>query len=226
MKPQLNKILQISKKILCWLLAAVLLTGQNSAFVHAGNPSAEAYATSDLITLIDDQTPFTVDGIHYLQSSFGSGLELTVIGFEKSFVEANNGNVTIPSSVTYENNEYSVTRFRPQHDLCPNGADAAREAAHMITHLTISEGVISVADVHRCVALADIKLPNSLRRIDLCAFQMLPLTNVWIPDNVYDLNTVFQGCTELKELNVPDTVFLNKSFQTLNPNTSIWPPRH
>lgn len=137
---------------------------------------------------------FTVDKITYTTLTDN---EVAVTGFNYSMIE-----VTIPSTVTYNNVEYKVTRI---NDKGLYGNKNSQKSKVQI--LTISEGVewIGKNGVQRNSSLKTISLPSTLTYIGEQAFDGLTaLERVTFP-NGSTLKTIskeaFDGCTKLENIN-------------------------
>lgn len=104
------------------------------------------------------------------------------------------GNLAIPSSVTYGDSSYNVTKI----------TDRAFYGCDNLTAITISAGITTTGryTFYGCTSLAEVILPESLTTIDDSAFERCAsLEHISIPDNVTAIGyAAFNGCTGLKEV--------------------------
>jgi len=120
---------------------------------------------------------------------------------------------TIPSSVTYRDNVYSVVAIgKHAFDCC-----------FMLKSVTIPNSVISIEKeaFAYCHSLTSIKIPNSVISIGQGAFRDCKgLTTITIPENVQTLGLggTFQNCSGLK------SVVWNAKRCTMDISSSIYPP--
>ena len=99
-----------------------------------------------------------VDGIYYTFS----GTKATVTYYSSSF-NSYSGSVTIPETVTYGSNTYSVTSI----------GDYAFYGCSGLTSVTIPESVTSIGDYafRGCSGLTSIEIPNSVTKIGDYTFE-------------------------------------------------------
>lgn len=149
-----------------------------------------------------------------------NGNEATVTGIE---LTENVTTVTIPSTVTIEGVEYTVTAigneaFRGYRNLTsvtlPNTlttiGDWAFYYCKNLTSMTIPNSVTSVGDytfVH-CENMTSITLPNTLTRISEEMFHSCyKLASITIPETVTSIGfDAFVDCRSLTELKIPNSV--------------------
>ena len=114
---------------------------------------------------------FEVDGIFYnITSSSTCGVSNN--GYHNSY----SGNVSIPASVTYGGNTYSVTSIRTE----------AFYGCSSLTGITIPKGVTSIGDwaFQDCSSLTSVMIPEGVTSIGRAAFYGCSLTSVTIPESV------------------------------------------
>ena len=172
---------------------------------------------------------FEVGGIYY-NILTDSTVAVTYKGSnDDSYSNEYTGAITIPSSVTYNGNTYSVTSI---------GEDAFYKCTGL-TSVTIPNSVTEIGDYafYNCIGLTSVTIGNSVTLIgDYAFYKCTGLTSVTIGNSVtmigtgafryctslqivnfnatdcyrmwdYDTDvTVFGGCTALKTLNIGDNV--------------------
>ena len=161
---------------------------------------------------------FEVDGIYYYITSYREMTVNVTSGDEKY-----SGDITIPSSVSYDGKDYIVTSI----------GSSAFEDCTSLTSITISDGVTSInGDAFEdctsltsvtigkgltsieseafkgCTDLTSINIPDGVTRIALCAFyDCSSLTSITIPDGVTSIEyEVFYGCSSLASITIGDGV--------------------
>ncbi len=136
---------------------------------------------------------FMVNNIYYNIS----GDNTVGVTYKDSNLNTYSGSVTIPSKVTHDGVQYTVTAIG-DHAFrnCPN-----------LTGVTIPTTVktIGYASFYLCPGLTSISIPNSVTSIESFAFRSSGLTEVTIPNSVTLLNSqAFQGCTSLRHATLPE----------------------
>lgn len=133
------------------------------------------------------------------------------------------GSVEIPSSVTYEGIEYSVTSIRYQtFYLCnyltsvtiPNSVTSIGNAAFYfcskLTSITIPDGVTSIEEYtfKGCSSLTSITIPYGVTSIGNNALaDCYGLTSITIPNSVTNIgNNAFSNCHGLTSIIIPNSV--------------------
>ncbi len=142
-----------------------------------------------------------VDGIYY---NF-SGTEAIVTNQGPKTTAYNEryfyyGNVTIPSSVTYNGTTYSVTSIGEEaFYFCVN-----------LTSVTIPNGVTSIGRTAfgNCYELQNIEFPNSVNSIgESVFFNCTGLTNIIIPNGVTSIGDyAFYRCMAITSITIPNSV--------------------
>ena len=136
-----------------------------------------------------------VDGIYYnLISSKGNVAEVTK--GDKKY----EGDITIPSSINVNEEEYTVTSI---------GNDAFYRCSGL-TSVTIPNSVKSIGELafSRCSSLTSITIPNSVTSIGSSAFAYCSsLTSVTIPNSVKSIRAyTFYDCSGLTSVTIPNSV--------------------
>ena len=133
------------------------------------------------------------------------------------------GDITIPSSVTYNGITYAVTSigdgaFRDCSSLTsvtiPNRVtrirDWAFEGCSSLTSVTIPNSVTSIGNhaFHNCSSLTSITIPNSVTSIGNWAFiDCSSLTSITIPNSVTSIGRdAFSSCSSLTSVTIPNSV--------------------
>ena len=108
--------------------------------------------------------------------------------------------IIIPSQVTYNGTNYSVTSI----------GNEAFSWCSSLTNITIPNSVTSIdVDAFRkCSSLTSITIPNSVTSIGCGAFSgCSSLTSITIPDSITSINdTTFCNCSSLTSITIPNSV--------------------
>jgi len=135
-----------------------------------------------MVSMLSWSYDFKVDGIYY--EIHGTNVYVTHYNYHNSY----SGNVTIPSTVTYNNTTYSVTSI----------GNRAFEDCSGLTSVTIPNTVTSIEDhaFYYCSGLTSINIPNSVTSIEDHAFYYCSgLTSINIPNSVTSIGYyAFYGC--------------------------------
>ena len=130
---------------------------------------------------------FTMNGITY---NISNGIATIIHPPYSSY----SGNVTIPSTVTWERKTYSVSAI---------GSEAFYNASSL-TSVAIPNSVTSIGNsaFSGCTGLTSVTIPNSVKSIRNKAFSgCTGLTSFTIPNSVTSIgNEAFKGCNNVKEL--------------------------
>ena len=140
-----------------------------------------------------------IEGIWYILNEYNQEAQVTQNpdGSTKYF-----GDITIPATVTYEGNSYSVTRIE----------DWAFNECRELTTVTIAENSqlrsIGIAAFQECSALTAINIPESVTSIEAQAFNGCnSLTEINIPEGVTSIGYyTFYYCTSLTNIHIPASV--------------------
>ena len=169
----------MKKKLLSIIL--LLLAGLQFAQAQTYDFSAVAPSGQTLFYTIDTVTNTTV----------------SVVGFDNTQPM---GNLTIPSTVTYGGNTYSVSSI----------GIMAFYGCKGLTSVTIPNSVTSIgrAAFQACEDLTSVTMPNSITSIEPSTFSHCSsLTSVTIPNSVTSIGLgAFGFCTSLASLTIPSSV--------------------
>ena len=168
---------------------------------------------------------FEVDGIYYnITSAEDKTVEVTFSGDSYDAVlDKYSGSVTIPETVTYNDNIYSVISigsfsFAGCSGLTsveiPNSVTCFRslafEGCSGLTSIVIPNSVTDIFNqvFSGCSGLTSIVIPNNVTEIDYAAFSgCSSLTSVEIPNNVTEIDyAAFSGCSSLTSVEIPNSV--------------------
>ncbi len=138
-----------------------------------------------------------IDGIYYNLNYSAKTAEVT---YANQYSANYSGNVTIPSTVTYNGLTYSVTSI---------GDDAFCYCTGL-TEITIPNSVTLIGDFafNWCTGLTEIIIPNSVTSIGSIAFQKCSgLTSVTIPNSVTSIGyCAFSDCSGLTSVTIPNSI--------------------
>ena len=145
-----------------------------------------------LLPMLASADPVEIDGIYYNLDSKTKKAEVTANPNNYKY----SGKVTIPSTVTYNGTQYSVTSI---------GEDAFYDSSSM-TSITIPNSVTTIGDeaFMFCSGLTSITIPNSVKTIGESAFiKCKGLTSIIIPSSVTSIGDApFALCSSLASITV------------------------
>ncbi|MEE3412385.1 MAG: leucine-rich repeat protein [Bacteroidales bacterium] len=140
---------------------------------------------------------FVVNGIYYNINSDGTTVSVT---YENTSYNSYSGNVTIPTTVTYNGTTYSVTSI----------GSYAFGYCTGLTSITIPNSVTTIGGgaFYHCTGLTSIIIPNSVTTIGEDAFRNCTgLTSITIGNSVTTIgNGAFVSCTGLTSVSIPNSV--------------------
>lgn len=143
-----------------------------------------------------------IDGIYYNLNETNKTATVTNQVGNTKYVKRStySGVVSVPSSITYNGNTYSVTTI---------GRSAFYNCSHL-TSVTIPNSVTSIESYafYGCEGLTSIEIPNSVISIGMCAFIFCSgLTSVTIGNSVTMIgDEAFSYCRGLTSITLPNSV--------------------
>ena len=186
---------------------------------------------------------FVVDGIYYeIISEANSQVSVTHSSNTPDRpIASYSGDITVPSSVIYNNKSYTVVAisdyaFSSCNQMTsislPNSIKTIGVQAFGLTKLTsiiIPNSVTSIGEsiFTNCEELKIVKLPDQLKEISKSAFlRCINLSDITIPETVTNIGFyAFYECTALKSIEIPSSVtIINESAFSFSGITSITIP--
>ena len=166
---------------------------------------------------------FEVDGIYYkITGLYKTNVAVSFKGdYFDSYPNEYSGSVTIPETVTYAGNTYSVTSigegaFRGCSDLTSvslastiNSIDGyAFSDCFSLSEINITDSVTYIGGFafSDCFSLSEINIPNSITSIFSGTFLRSGLTSITIPNSVTNIGGGAFQDTDLTEINIPNSV--------------------
>ncbi len=147
-----------------------------------------------ILPMVASADKVEIDGIYYNLVNKAKQAEVTHNSNGYS------GEVVIPSSVTYNDVEYSVTSI---------GEQAFRDC-RSLTSITIPNSVTNIGEnaFSWCTSLTSITIPNSVTNIGDWAFSCCSsLTSITIPNSVTSIGSyAFNSCTRLTSITIPNSL--------------------
>ena len=165
-----------------------------------------------------------IGGIYYNLDETNKTAEVTYRGeYYYSYDNEYSGSVTMPETITYNSEIYSVTSigssaFEDCSGLTsvtiPNSVTTIGSSAFAgcsgLTSVTIPNSVTSIGDYafSSCSGLTEVTIPNSVTSISYYAFSSCSgLTEVTIPNSVTSISYyAFSYCSGLTEVTIPNSV--------------------
>ena len=166
-----------------------------------------------MLPMVASAVAVEINGIWYNLDATNQTAEVTYNNGGNSY----SGNITIPSSVNYDNIDYNVTSIG---ESAFKGCTTLESISLPSTILTI--GASAFID---CSSLDDFTIPNSVTSIGNGAFHnCIGLTNFTIPDCVTSIGeNAFYGCENIQTIDIPNGVMnlANCTFAGCSSLTSI-----
>ena len=175
-----------------------------------------------LCSLTASAHDFEVGGIYYnITSSTDMTVEVTYRGDRyDDYSNEYTGAVTIPETVMYNSNTYSVTSI---------GDDAFINCSHLAS-ITLPEGVTTIGygAFYDCSSLTSITLPEGVTSIGNHAFYWCSsLTSITLPEGVTEIgSSAFYGCSSLTSITIPEgvtTIYSNAFYGCKNLASIVLP---
>lgn len=152
---------------------------------------------------------FEVDGIYYTITS-ASRLEVEVVkpGSRGDSSAYYKGEISVPSSVNWQNRTYSVVAIAPEAFIRRyHSYDDYYDSNTELRLVTIAEGVKTIGShaFDYCTSLSAIELPSTIEVIGFSAFHYCPLLQVVnIPNSVTVIQEeAFRYCSNLTKIILP-----------------------
>ena len=157
-----------------------------------------------------------IDGICYNLIPKGKVAEVT-----KKSSGKYTGDIVIPESVTYDNNEYLVSKIGGSAFSSCNGLNSvtipnsvtsiesrAFKDCNHLTSVTIPNSVVSIGDYafNNCTSLISAIIPNSVTSIGNYSFSGCGFSSVIIPNSLTKINYAFTECSNLTSVTIPNSV--------------------
>ena len=174
--------------------------------------------------LASAQTKVEIDGIWYNLISKTKMAEVTYKGSNyNEYTNKYSGSLTIPTIVTYEDEDYSVSSIGEYAFFeclnlttitIPEGVTSLGRYAfyncRSLTDITIPESVVSIGGwaFNSCIILTDINIPKGVTCIEPNVFSNCrSLTDITIPENATSIEyCAFYGCNSLTDVTIPEGV--------------------
>ena len=142
---------------------------------------------------------FTVDNLKYTVADADAGT-VELIGYK----EQPTGKLVIPSTVTCDGTEYSVTRI----------GNEAFGFCYNLTGITIPEGVthMGFGAFQYCTSLEQVAIPEGVTSIENWTFGYCSaLTEMTIPGSVTSIgDNAFYKCVSLNQVTIPESVTMDE----------------
>ena len=170
------------------------------------------FYTYDFMALNDDGIPIyykfrsneemSVEVTHkYSEEEIELCIEsISIFGLEGIECGSYSGNVEIPETVVFENQQYSVLKI----------GNRAFYASNTLTNVTIPESIINIGGYafSDCYNLNDVTIPSSVKSIGRNAFEKcISFNEIIIPGSVTSIEQdAFSGCTNVENIVIGENV--------------------
>lgn len=140
------------------------------------------------------------DGILRYTITSPSNLEVRCDGLNRE--HRNDEDVTIPSTVNYNNRTYTVTVIG-QGGYNSSGSGSSYSFSSNLKSIQLPNSIVEINTYcfYKCSNLSEIKIPNSVTTIKDCAFLSCDLTSLVIPESVKKIQSdAFRNNSHLMEV--------------------------
>lgn len=141
---------------------------------------------------------FEVEGLWY------NVIDNQSVAVAESGGEPYSGSIDIPTAITYQGREYSVTKIA-SYAFAEGGED---NSAHLLTSVTMGNNITAIEEAafQNCRALRSAKVSNRTLYLGVNAFaNCVSLTSVTLGRYLEEIrNGVFQNCLSLGQIELPD----------------------
>ena len=193
---------------------------------------SESYPSSNASLRIEEDATFTINFIFNSNTKELSAIATKTDGLFFNYIPKGKvaeliqnpnkykGTVIIPSSVTHDGQEYTVTKI----------GDNAFSDCSSLTSVTIPSSVTTIgySAFNDCSSLKSVTIPNNVSSIGERVFYgCRSLTTLTIPSNVTSIgSSAFSGCSSLTSLTIPSSVTSigNYAFSACSSLTSVTIP--
>ncbi len=220
--------------------------------VFKDHSTQESYPSSNAKLVIEENATYSITFTFNASTKELSATATKTDGLYYNFIEKGKvaeviqnpnkykGTVIIPSTVTHEGEEYTVTKIADNafYDCgnlisvtIPNSLKSigynAFSYSKGLTTINIPNSVSSIGDdaFKGCSGLTSITIPNSITRIgELTFYGCSGLTSINIPNSItYIGKDAFSGCSKLNSITIPNSVteIGNRIFSGCSSLTSV-----
>lgn len=184
---------------ICTDISCFPTAAYSNATLEVPATAVEAYQTASVwqnfSNIVGKSYDFVYNGIYFRITSANTA----EVSYRDLSFNSYSGNITIPSTVTYNGNTYTVTAIgRSAFRQCPN-----------LTGVSIPNTVtlIDYGAFYKCTSLSSVTIPNTVTAIEDYAFQETGLTSINIPNSVLSIGyACFYNCQSLISAYIPGSV--------------------